>query len=147
MLGGAPSTLVSAYAARPGWWDTSLYGTYNSTNTTNHYWWNQPIAHCDSPRLVTIPIVADDLNWILGDAPTGWPSGKKDMKVVGMFDVVLLEPNGDEDFTGTRNLRQVTSAVVWFGPEATCWDGRLPYGTLNGGDGHPDRIVRLEPNS
>lgn len=146
VLGGSPTPLTTVFPSRPSWWDVSLYGAYNSANTTNHFYWNQPVAHCDSPRLVTIPIVAANLSWRLGDPPTGWPSGKKDMKVVGMFDVVIQRPNSDADFTGGSNLRRATASVVWFGPEATCWDGRVAFGTLNGADGHPERLVRLEPN-
>jgi hypothetical protein len=146
VLGGSATPLTTAFPSKPAWWDVSLYGAYNAANTTNHYYWNQPIAHCDSPRLVTIPIVATELSWQLGDPATGWPSGKKDMKVVGMLDVVIIDPNGDDDFTGSSSLRRATAAVVWFGPDATCWDGRLSFGVLNGGDGHDERIVRLEPN-
>ena len=147
VLGGAPPTLTSVFASRPSWWDTSLYGAYSAANTTNHYYWDNPIAHCDSPRLVSLPIVSTNLSWKLGDPATGWPSGKKDMKVVGMYDVVILEPNADDDFAGSGNLKQISGAVVWFGPGATCYEGRLPYGSLNGGDGLYERLIRLEPNS
>jgi hypothetical protein len=146
VLGGAPTTLMSEFPSTPSWWDTSLYGAYNAANTTNHYWWDAPVGRCDSPRWVSIPIVAEDLAWKLGDPPGSWPSGKKPMKVVGMFDAILLDPNSNDDFNGSANLKTITSAVIWLGPDATCWDGRLTVGVLNGADGHDQRLVRLEPD-
>jgi len=145
VLGGTPATLVSRFAAQPGWWDTSLYGAYDTTNTTNHFWWDQPIENCDSPRIVSLPIVAADLGWQLGDPPTGWPPGKKQMRVVGMFDAILTDPDANSDFRGSGNLKSLRAAVIWFGPGATCADGRVAFGVLNGADGHDDRVLRLDP--
>lgn len=146
VLGGSPEPLMSRFTSRPAWWDTSLYGGYDTANTTNHFYWDQPIAHCDSPRLVAIPIVTADLAWKLGNAPSGWPSGRKDMKVVGMLDVIIQQPFSDADFTGSGNLKRATAAVIWFGPEATCVGGGAAYGVLNGSDQRNGRSVRLEPN-
>ncbi len=132
ILGGAWTPLMTEFPTKPGWWDERLLGTYNATNTNKHYWYNDDIAKCDSPRLGGIPIVTDDLDWELGDPHTGWPNGKKAMKVVGMLDIIIEEPYDAGDFEGNKNLKTAGASVVWFGPKASC-DGH-PIGVLNGVD-------------
>lgn len=131
ILGGTPTPLMSEFASQPDWWDPRLYGTYNSANTAQHYWWNAPIAKCDSPRHASVPIVTEEMDWDLGDAHEGWPTGKKDVKVVGRYDVIVVEPNSSSDFQGNKNLKQASAIVVWYGENAACADGSGPFGSLS----------------
>ena len=131
ILGATWTPIMTAFPSAPTWWDPLLYGTYNSTNTNRHYWYDGTVAKCDSPRLGGVPIVTSDLDWDLGDAHTGWPSGKKDMKIVGMLDVIIEEPYDSGDFFGNKNLQTAAASVVWYGPNAVCADGSA-IGILNG---------------
>lgn len=131
VLGASWTPLMAAFPSAPAWWDTRLYGTYDVTNTNRHYWYDGVVAKCDSPRLAGIPIVTEDLDWDLGDAHTAWPSGNKDMKIVGLLDVIVEEPYDAGDFSGNKNLKTAAAGVIWFGPNATCADGS-PIGVLNG---------------
>ena len=60
-----------------GFWETSLNGAYNAANTTSHFYFDGVIAKCDSPRLATIPIVSENLNWDLGDPNPAGPTGRR----------------------------------------------------------------------
>lgn len=131
VLGGTWTALRTAFPTKPGWWDERLLGTYNATNTNLHYWYDGVVAKCDSPRLGGVPIVSENLNWNLGDPHEGWPNGKKDVKVVGLLDVIIEDPNAANDFQGNRNLQYASASVVWYGPNAVCADGS-PIGVLNG---------------
>lgn len=131
ILGASPMALMTAFPSAPTWWDTDLYGAYNATNTNKHFWYDGVVAKCDSPRLGGIPIISDNLDWDLGDAHTGWPDGNKDVKIVGMLDVIIEEPYGASDFQGNKNLKTAAASVIWYGPNATCANG-ANIGVLNG---------------
>ena len=75
--------------------------------------------------------MTSNLNWDLGDAHTGWPNGKKDMKIVGMLDVIVEEPYDAGDFQGNKNLKTAGASVIWYGPNAQCANGAA-VGVLNG---------------
>lgn len=131
ILGGGWTPLMTQFPSAPAWWDTRLYGAYNATNTNKHYWYDGTVAKCDSPRRGAVPIVTSNLNWDLGDAHTGWPNGKKDMKIVGMLDVIVEEPYDSGDFKGNKNLKTAAASVIWYGPNAKCANGAA-VGILNG---------------
>ncbi|MGH8926250.1 MAG: pilus assembly protein TadG-related protein [Acidimicrobiia bacterium] len=121
VLGSAPQALFAAMGGvQPAWWDTSLYGPWTATDTAAHHYWNDVIAKCDSPRFGAIPIVSSDMNWDLGDPNPGWPNGKKDMKIIGMYNVIITDPNDTGDFHGNGNLKQASSILMWYGPNARC---------------------------
>lgn len=114
-------TNVFPIGSPPAWWDTpeeeSLYGPYDLTNTANHYYYNGDLAFCDHPRLGFIPIVTDDMDWNLGDGPASF-NGNTTVKVVGFLWVIIIDPNDPGDFYGNNNLKNASSIVVWFGPNA-----------------------------
>jgi hypothetical protein len=125
--------------AQPSWWQASLYGSYSAAQSaTNpnakHWFYNGQELKCDSPRLATVPIVNQNLNWALGSPVGNWPNGRKDMKMIGFYTVYLREPN---------TIAEVSSGpmdadVVWFGPDAHCETGEAfqPFGsslTVNAG--------------
>lgn len=120
VLGSAPTGLMTQFASAPSWWEPSLYGAYNAANTTNHFYFNGVIAKCDSPRLARMPIITDDLNWNIGDADTNWPNGKKEVKIVGFYWVLIDDPNDGSDFNGSGNLRRSDGIVMWWGPNTEC---------------------------
>jgi hypothetical protein len=137
ILGGAPTPLTVALGSQPGWWIPSLWGDWPSELGV-HYWYDGIVAKCDSPRLARIPIITDNMNWNIGDAPGSWP-GKKSVKIVGFFDVIVIDPNDPSDFQGSGNLKTSSAIIMWYGPNAICADGR-DIGQLNGavGSGSPD---------
>ncbi len=142
ILGGAPTPLAGAQPSMPSWWDTSLYGPYSGLSA--HYWYDGPIAKCDSPRLGVIPIVSADLTWDLGDPRPGWPNGRSDpVKVVGAADAIIIDPNEGTDFKGGGNLKHASAIIMWFGPNTTCADTGASYGILNGGNKVVDKTVKL----
>jgi hypothetical protein len=121
VLGGAPQPLFAAMGGvQPSWWDTSLYGPWTAADTAAHHYWNDVIAKCDSPRFGAIPIVSSDMNWDLGDPNPGWPNGTKDMKIIGIYNVIITDPNDTGDFHGNGNLKQASSILMWYGPDARC---------------------------
>lgn len=120
VLGSAPTPLMTQFSSEPGFWEESLYGEYNSTNTTNHYYFDGVIAKCDSPRLARMPIITEDMNWDIGDADTDWPNGKKEVKFVGFYWLIIENPNHQSDFTGGGNLKSADGIVIWWGPDTEC---------------------------
>jgi Flp pilus assembly protein TadG len=142
VLGATPTPLFSAFGSQPAWWNTSLYGPWTAAATASHYWYDGVIAKCDSPRLATVPIVSQDMSWDLGDPNPGWPPGNKDMKIVALVNVILVDPNAANDFQGSGNLKRATVVVMWYGPNAVCTDG-TPFGVLNGVTGIPVKAVKL----
>ena len=121
VLGSAPAELTDVFSTQPSFWETSLNGTYDDpANTTNHFYFDGVIAKCDSPRLGTIPIVSEDMSWDLGDPNPGWPSGKKDVKLVGKYWVILIDPNDSGDWQGSGNLKTASAAIIWWGPNVEC---------------------------
>jgi hypothetical protein len=126
VLGTSPQTITAAFggAAPPGW-EEWIHGVWGSVDVSNHYYWNDVIAKCDSPRLISFPIVSSDLTWSQATYVSGmpfpiWPSGNKDMLVVGLYSGILVNPNGAEDFIGSGNLKTADSAIMWYGPDARC---------------------------
>lgn len=73
---------------------------------------------CESPRLATILIVARDRSWDIGDAPSNWPNGRKDMKFIGFYTIYIREPSSIADIGGP-----IDADIIWFGSEAKCNDG------------------------
>jgi len=127
VFGSQPPTLEAAVGTNaPGWWEPSLYGNYSAVRTSQYYF-DGDIAKCDSPRLATIPIVANDLDWDLGDSSGTWPNGKKTMKVVGFYLVYIREP----DTPGEVGSGPVIADVVHLGPNATC--NGAPYNPFQTG--------------
>lgn len=121
VFGTAPQTLDAAFGGTaPGWWEESLYGAFSAVSGSQ-YFFNGDIEKCDSPRLATVPIVAWDLDWDIGDDPGTWPNGKKDMKVVGFYIVYIREPDTPEEL----GSGPIVGDVVHLGSGATC-DGQ-PY--------------------
>ncbi len=120
VLGASPTPLMTAFTTAPAWWEPSLYGTYDAANTTNHFYYDGVIAKCDSPRLSRIPIITDNLNWDIGDADTNWPNGKKEVKFVGFYWVIIVNPNDPSDFQGSGNLKTADGIVMWWGPNTEC---------------------------
>lgn len=119
VLGSAPAPLFSL-GAQPAFWDTSLHGPWTAAGTAAHFYWNDVIRKCDSPRLGSIPIVSQDMDWDLGDPNPGWPNGSKDMKIIGLYQVLIADPNDTGDFFGNGNLKQASSIIMWYGPNARC---------------------------
>jgi hypothetical protein len=94
-------------------------------DVSNHFYWNDVIAKCDSPRLISFPIVSSDLTWSEAGYFSGkpfpvWPNGNKSMLVVGLYNGILVNPNGPEDFIGSGNLKEADSLIMWYGPDARC---------------------------
>jgi Flp pilus assembly protein TadG len=141
ILGAAPTPLSTVFGAAPVWWVPSLYGAWPPSPSV-HFYYDGVIAKCDSPRLATVPIVSSNLNWTIGDPNPGWPNGKKDMKIVGMVDVIIVDPNDAGDFLGSGNLKASSAIVMWYGPNARCATGGA-YGLLNGAGGIPIKTVKL----
>lgn len=122
VLGATPTPLWTAFPplTPPPWWEPSLYGAYTVANTTNHYYYDGVIAKCDSPRLSRMPIVTDNLNWNIGDPDTNWPNGKKEVKFVDFYWVIVVNPNDPGDFVGNGNLKNADGWVMWWGPNTEC---------------------------
>ena len=135
VFGTSPQTLASVFgSSAPGWWEESLFGPY-VTARTGQYYFDGDIAKCDSPRLATVPIVARDRDWDLGDPSGTWPNGKKEMKVVGFYVVYIREP----DTPGELGSGPIQADIVHMGPNATC-DGE-PYNPFQ--TGIPVESVKL----
>jgi hypothetical protein len=120
VLGGSPTALMTQFPSQPSWWEPSLYGAYNAANTTNHYYYDGVIAKCDSPRLARMPIITDNMNWDIGDPDTNWPNGKKEVKFVGFYWLIIVNPNDSSDFLGNGNLKTADGIVMWWGPDTEC---------------------------
>jgi Flp pilus assembly protein TadG len=126
ILGGTPTALAAAFGgAPPPGWEEWIHGVWGTVDVTNHFYWNDVVAKCDSPRLISFPIVSEDLTWseagyFSGKPFPGWPNGDKSMLVVGLYNGILVNPNGPEDFIGSGNLKEADSVIMWFGPDARC---------------------------
>jgi len=123
VLGGTPSSLSS----RPAGWEDWIHGDWDDVaNRTNHYYWDDVIAKCDSPRLVSFPIVSADLDWSQekyddGEEFPEWPNGTSDpMRVLALHNAILVDPNSADDFQGSGQLKTASTAIMWFGPNARC---------------------------
>lgn len=142
VFGSAPVQLEDYSSSEPGWWEESLYGTYDAAKArSNHYYFSGDIAHCDSPRLGMVPIVwtpdkkHDPLNWDIGDDAGTWPNGKGAMKIIGFYVVYIREPNTPGEIASGP----IQTDIIHIGPGTTC-DGE-PF-NLNG-TGIPIETVKL----
>ena len=92
---------------------------------------------CESPRLATIPIVAQDMSWDIGDPPGNWPNGRKDMKFIGFLHHLHQRAELHRRHGGTDRRRHPVRS------EAECSDGGpfQPAGSTNSiaGHGAPNR--------
>jgi hypothetical protein len=121
VLGSDPiEDLMTAFPSQPSFWEPSLHGTYNGANTANHFYFEGVIAKCDSPRLGRMPIITENLNWDLGGAPTGWPHGKKEVKFVGFYWIIIVNPNDSSDWQGSGNAKKADAVIIWWGPNVEC---------------------------
>ena len=141
VLGSAPAPLFSSFGSQPSFWNTSLHGPWDAANTSAHYYYDGIIAKCDSPRLATMPIISEDLNWDLGNPPPTWPNGKKAVKIVGRYSLIITDPNDTGDFHGNGNLKTASSIIVWYGPNARCVGPDGSTGTFTLGDIKTFRLV------
>ena len=126
ILGASATPLASAFGgSQPPNWQEWIHGIWGLADVSNHFYYDGVIAKCDSPRLISFPIVASDLTWSASSYVTGmlfpsWPNGNKPMLVVGIYTGILVNPNGPEDFIGSGNLKEADSTIMWFGPNARC---------------------------
>lgn len=104
----------------PVGWDADIHGAIIDVDLENHWYYNGVIAKCDSPRLGFMPIVSENLDWDKGSPVPPWPNGKKDVKVVGFYWVIIVDPNDAGDWQGSGNLKQSSADIIWFGPDVTC---------------------------
>lgn len=121
VLGGSPSSLTS----QPAGWEAWIHGEWGTADVSNHYYWNDIVAKCDSPRLVSYPIISSDLSWSEtkynnGEPYPDWPNGHKQLLVIGMYNGILIDPNDAGDFIGMGNLKKASTVIIWFGPDARC---------------------------
>ncbi|MGH8929013.1 MAG: hypothetical protein ACRDWH_11720 [Acidimicrobiia bacterium] len=122
---GANPTPLTSLSSPPAGWQEWIHGIWGTADVSNHYYWNDVIAKCDSPRLISFPIVSSDMTWSAATYVSGtpfptWPNGNKDMLVVGLYTGILANPNGPEDFMGSGNLKEADAQIMWFGPDARC---------------------------
>ncbi|MDR9450858.1 MAG: pilus assembly protein [Acidimicrobiia bacterium] len=98
----------------------ALGQTWADIDKTNHVYFNETVAKCDSPRLGRIPIIAQ-VGWSPGD-PVNLPSGNSDpVEIVGFYLVLLDDPNQPDDFENpSDSLKTLTARVLWLGPNASC---------------------------
>ncbi|MGQ0848909.1 MAG: hypothetical protein ACT4OP_07290 [Actinomycetota bacterium] len=127
VLGGNPSTLQAAFGGSPPpTWQEWIHGPWATADISNHRYWNDVIAKCDSPRLITFPIVSSEMDWSdaryqAGDPFPAWPNGgSKNMRVIGIHSGILENPNGAGDFQGSGQLKEADATIMWFGPDARC---------------------------
>jgi hypothetical protein len=127
----ATATPLSSYG-RPEAWDDGIHGPWDGADLDNHYWITGTIEKCDSPRLASIVIVTHEMSYdpayyISGQPyPDPWPSGSKNMKVLGHYYIYIDDPNSADDFIGSGNLKHASAQVLWMDPEAKCLDGSPP---------------------
>ncbi|MFP3883725.1 MAG: hypothetical protein ACLFWH_15605 [Actinomycetota bacterium] len=133
VLGGSPTPL-DPNDPPPDGWEVSLHGEYNAANTANHYYYDGEIAKCDSPRLARMPIITEEMNWNIGDDPTGWPPGAStEVKFVGFYWLIIENPKDQGDYQGNLSANGI---VMWWGPNTEC---KGPGGTTY--DFDPDNPI------
>ncbi len=142
VLGSSPSPL----SFQPAGWQDWIHGEWGTVDVSNHFYWNDVVAKCDSPRLVSFPIVSSDLEWSQtkydnGDDFPEWPNGHKQMRVIGIYNGILIKPNSSADFIGAGNLKEASSAIIWFGPDARCVGPSGSTTTFSAGDIKSWRLV------
>jgi hypothetical protein len=112
--------------SEPSWWEDSLYGSFAAAQAATapdagHFFYNGSSMKCDSPRIGTVPIVSNNLDWDIGDGKGTFPNGRKDMKMIGFYTIYIVEPDTKSDIGKKKTPMQAD--VVWFGPDAKCDDG------------------------
>ena len=120
VFGAGLTTLATAHASEPGWWSEPVFGPFAEARdnlNTNHYWYDGGSMKCLDPRIATIPVINQDLDWDTNGVSGTWPNGRKDMKMIGFYTVFIREPNDVDDIGGPME-----ADVVWFGPNAECGD-------------------------
>lgn len=122
ILGSMP-TALDPNGSAPSGWNDALHGVFGTVDVSNHYYFDGEIAKCDSPRLGFMPIVSEDLSWGYSDPPPPYPNGKKDVKIVGFYWVIIDQPIAPSDWQGSGVLKSSSANVMWFGPGTTCEDG------------------------
>ncbi len=156
VLGGSaawPSGLQTLAAnGKPAGWNEALHGAWATADVSNHYYYNGTIAKCDSPRLGGTPIVAGpypnkddglDFNpktWKPGDPYPEWPTGSKDVKIVGAHFIYIADPNDPSDFIGGGQLKTASAKVLWLGPDVECVGPGAPVKPWEPGD---PKVIRL----
>jgi hypothetical protein len=121
---GLESLWTALGPTRPSFWEDSIYGVWNAANAANHFYYDDVVAKCDSPRRTTVPVVDDDDDWDIGSAISAWPTGSSSqVKVIAMVDAILVDPNDPDDFQGSGSAKTVSAVIVWYGPNAQCGDG------------------------
>jgi hypothetical protein len=139
-----PITKLSVWG-KPGGWIEDLHGDFDNVDTSNHYYFDGAIAKCDSPRLGFMPIVSQNLEWSPSDPFSPFPNGKKDMKVVGFYWVIIRNPNVPNDWKGSGALKVSTIDIIWFGSKTTCKNGD-PFDFANPGTLFTDVLLVNETN-
>lgn len=128
---GLESLWTAVGPTRPSYWKDSIFGGWNATNAANHFYYDDVVAKCDSPRRTTIPVVDDDDDWDIGSPISAWPTGSSsDVKVIAMVDAIITDPNDPDDFQGSGSAKSVSAVIVWYGPNAKCGNGSA-VGLLN----------------
>lgn len=62
-----------------------------------------------------------ETRYLAGDPFPTWPNGgNKNMRVLGMYPGILVNPNDAGDFQGSGQLKRADSAIMWFGSDARC---------------------------
>lgn len=117
---GPDATSTPLFAAgKPPEWDEGIHGPWSQAAVQNHFWISGTIEKCDSPRLASIVIVTDDMNYdpafyVPGNPyPDPWPNGSKNMKVLGHYYIYIADPDNGNDFIGSGNLKTASSHVLW----------------------------------
>lgn len=139
------SSTIQPLTSRPSDWVDGVHGPWGSVDVSNHYTYNGVLAKCESPRFGSIPIISEDLDydpatWSGGPFP-GWPSGQKDVKIIGTYFVYLEKPNQQNDWHGNGNLKSATSKVIWLGPDSSCAGPNAPVKPWEPGDAKVIRLV------
>ena len=123
---GAPASPLGSSGVTPGElnWHDSLYGTFAAASaathpSARHYYFNGDTLDCDSPRLATVPIISQDLDWTLGSPRGTFPNGSKDVKFIGFYTIYIREPATIANIGGP-----IDADIIWFGSDAECSDGR-----------------------
>lgn len=98
---------------KPSLWNEDVHGEFATADLTNHFVWSGEIAKCDSPRLGFMPIVSEDMSWGAGPPWPPFPNGSKDVKVVGFYWVIIIDPNDANDWQGNGSLKQSSAYIIW----------------------------------
>ena len=120
--------------------DVTLGQTWADIDKTNHVYFNETVAKCESPRLGRIPIIAQ-VGWSPGDT-VNLPNGNSDpVEIIGFYLVLLDDPNGPSDFANpSDSLKTLSAKVLWLGPNASCSG---TGGTVKPYENGDSKVIRL----